>query len=385
LVTVSFGTRSSEFLEQMVSQVKASRFVYADGLRGLAALAVVLCHLESCAPFHTSLTETLPGVFIIIMRHGWLGVEVFFVLSGFVITYSLRGRPITFRVVRNFGLRRWLRLSPPYYATIALALGSLALSNLLLHDRRAAYPSWFTVLVNMMYCQNLVGCANVVSVFWTLCLEMQFYATFVLLLWLGDSSPGDRAGGIGLAAMLFLNALSILQAFVLDLGDRWLITFWYMFFSGYLSYQALVEGRLKALYLIQLIVLACAGLWGGDDKLLMTAAVMIVFLAAKRIRGIAWVLETRPLQFLGMVSYSLYLIHEIFIKGTAHLLLRLLGKSELSTLAGFGLILACLLASWLFYLAIERPSIHWSKQVKSLPSPFTAKLAQQPALQMLQS
>ena len=67
------------------------------------------------------LTSVLPLSLPKILRHGDLGVEVFFVLSGFVIAHQ-RGRPITPAFAGRFALRRAIRLDPPYYFTILVSV-----------------------------------------------------------------------------------------------------------------------------------------------------------------------------------------------------------------------------------------------------------------------
>ena len=82
-----------------------------DGLRGVAVIAVMLFH-----HFHFS-----DGG-----RHAWsggfLGVDIFFVISGFVIPLSLHGRSYTLRQFPAFMVRRLVRLEPPYIASIVLAI-----------------------------------------------------------------------------------------------------------------------------------------------------------------------------------------------------------------------------------------------------------------------
>jgi len=71
-------------------------------LRGVAALAVVLCHLR--------------GPLGAVTEYGWLGVQVFFVLSGFVMSQTLARYTVTPRFVGNFILRRSVRLDPVYWS-----------------------------------------------------------------------------------------------------------------------------------------------------------------------------------------------------------------------------------------------------------------------------
>src|SRR5688500_2691132 len=90
------------------------RWTGIDGLRGTAILGVLVCHYSSLLPQH------LPWVGVLVQ--GWAGVDLFFVISGFLITgilFDAKGTPSYFR---NFYARRTLRIFPLYYGFLALML-----------------------------------------------------------------------------------------------------------------------------------------------------------------------------------------------------------------------------------------------------------------------
>src|SRR5436309_879806 len=91
-----------------------------DGLRGLAVIAVVLFHhrlQHERDALHSTFSQLLAPV-----RFGFSGVDLFFVLSGFCLTYSLLGRAKAgrFPTLQSYLSARWWRLAPPYYAAAAL-------------------------------------------------------------------------------------------------------------------------------------------------------------------------------------------------------------------------------------------------------------------------
>jgi peptidoglycan/LPS O-acetylase OafA/YrhL len=97
------------------------RFTFIDALRGVAAISVVL--------YHVYLQDLLPAArapfaepFHTVLANGYIGVYIFFVLSGFVIAHSVRDATITAGFIGRFALRRSLRLDPPYWAAIAAAI-----------------------------------------------------------------------------------------------------------------------------------------------------------------------------------------------------------------------------------------------------------------------
>lgn len=102
-------------------QPKAVRNLTVDGLRGITAMLVVVYHLVlNIEPLHKLITPTFLGDVYVSL--GVSGVRMFFVLSGFVISMSVLGAPLSVRYVGLFALRRSLRLDPPYWVAIALAI-----------------------------------------------------------------------------------------------------------------------------------------------------------------------------------------------------------------------------------------------------------------------
>ena len=147
-----------------------------DMLRGIAALMVAIFHFytTSLLPERLRLPVWADAAF----RGGYLGVDVFFVLSGLVIAMTLPESPITWKYIGRFALRRSVRLDPPYWVTLAFASAIYAA----LGDP----PSARSVLAHIFYLQNILGFQNIVSPFWTLCYEIQFYLALVVLVWLGQ-------------------------------------------------------------------------------------------------------------------------------------------------------------------------------------------------------
>ncbi len=147
-----------------------------DGLRLVAALMVALYHYggrggEITAAWGTSPKTQFP------MLHSWfsygcLGVQVFFVISGFVICMSGWGRPL-----RSFFASRASRLLPAYWAAVLLVTVVFALPTV---AYKALSPS--DVLVNLTMLQMPLGVDRVLGVCWTLWAEVRFYALFALCI-----------------------------------------------------------------------------------------------------------------------------------------------------------------------------------------------------------
>lgn len=145
-----------------------------DGLRGLAILAVIWHNSVSNSNWHPT---TLIGRLLDVSANmGWLGVQLFFVLSGFLITGILLDEKNTTHRFRNFYARRALRIFPLYYVTLACLLIIFPAIHSAFDGKHTeiSHQIWY-----WLYLANwtipVIGGPGIVSHFWSLSVEEQFY------------------------------------------------------------------------------------------------------------------------------------------------------------------------------------------------------------------
>ncbi|MDR7384115.1 acyltransferase family protein [Promicromonospora iranensis] len=178
-IPVTTGDRSS-----------SGRLLGIDGLRFGAAAAVVLYHFTAGSTAASYWGADPAHVFPVlneITRYGWLAVELFFMISGFVILLSADGRGVAAFVASRVG-----RLFPAYWACIALTVG---LQQVWSGGRQTNLTE---TLVNLTMVQDLFAVTGVQVVFWTLLVELKFYLLVVLLLAFG---PPTRNRVLALATI----------------------------------------------------------------------------------------------------------------------------------------------------------------------------------------
>src|SRR5262245_56640644 len=140
---------------------RGQRLKLIDGLRAVAATLVLLYHLV-----HRTSAEALTS-------RGYLGVGIFFVLSGFVITSLLSSRRMSPLFLGQFALRRMVRLDIPYWINIILVLTLIPLAARFGAPRQSIGLG--QVVAHLFYLQDLLGYPAISTVYWTLCYEVQFY------------------------------------------------------------------------------------------------------------------------------------------------------------------------------------------------------------------
>jgi peptidoglycan/LPS O-acetylase OafA/YrhL len=311
----------------VATAVTVSRIRFLDGLRGVAIFGVVLFHAygshSNYLPFGSRYTSLYP------VRFGWSGVELFFLISGFVILMTLEKSS----GLRDFATRRWLRLFP------AMFIGSLLI---LAFDRSTgAGPLADRGIVNLLpgflfLNPSLIHAATRITVdsmdvpFWSLYVEVCFYAVFAIsYFWMGSRAA--------IALIFFLFAISTALAKLTDaysgvyVLDRLAATFdwigfvWFGWFaSGAIFYVAFCRSDRKTFCLAVCVALISAVSYrpGFNDPtdnvaLVIVVAIFAITFLSATIRSL---LEWRLLVFLGFVSYPLYLVHCNIILGTSKLL-----------------------------------------------------------------
>jgi peptidoglycan/LPS O-acetylase OafA/YrhL len=335
----------------------------------VAAFWVVLFHAKTLGLLRGTPIEDAGILTRLVFDYGRGGVAIFFVLSGFVIAHSVFGKTVDLRFIGQFALRRSVRLDPPYWASIVVALAIL--SYRAAGAGTEAIVPWSSVAAHIFYLQELVGAKEIQVIYWTLTYEIQFYLIYVLAVWAAGANPlaGRRKwASVALAGVLLIIAfVGALQS------SEWaprgvFANYWFAFAAGVVAYFG--GHRKSDVALALAILLACAMLSSASstqEVFNSPAAITCLCLAALgRADQLNSLLRSSFFQKLGSISYSLYLIHIPSLIVGMSIGSRLFDSSlagRLSILA-FCIGLALLLSS-LFWWAVERPAHALAKRIGS--------------------
>jgi peptidoglycan/LPS O-acetylase OafA/YrhL len=352
------------------------RYAFVDALRGIAAVLVVLFHVYS----KNLLPMTgyrLPEPFHTLFDNGNAGVYIFFVISGFVIAHSIRGERVTPRYAGWFAARRALRLDPPYWATIAAMIALTFVSNHAQHQRSLPMPSAGQVAAHLGYLQGFLGYPQIVGVFWTLCYEIQFYLALVVGVGVAQAAGASRWLVFGpLAALSLVSVIAAANGWF-SLTPALAVYAWPYFFLGVcVAWVHNDEQPAWVFYAVAAVTLVIAPFAPVQTGVAVATAAAI-FGVARAGKLAAWTLG-RVCQYLGRISYSLYLVHMLVGTPLVRFGVRLFGnKADLGhTLALFGLALgASIVAAHVFHLVIERPAQRLSHRLHRFDRPRTRAAA----------
>ncbi|MFJ6655176.1 acyltransferase family protein [Streptomyces sp. NPDC091377] len=315
-VSVPVSTRPRGDEGQPRPRAAGGRLRALDGLRLLAALMVAFYHYggrggEVSRAWGSSPQDQFPTL------HAWfaygpLGVQIFFVISGFVICMSGWGRPL-----RSFFASRAARLMPAYWVAVVLVTAVFALPAV---AYAAVTPS--EALLNLTLLQEPLGAHRVLGVDWTLWVEIRFYALFALCIVL----PGATRRRVILFCAVWTLAAAVAHAADEPFLSLVLMPQYAPFFIGGMGIYLLYRDRRDALAwgIVAVSWLtgqhhAVAGLWhpSGPGQFSYRSAAVIVavvtlgFLAVLAIAlGLLDRADWRWLTVAGALTYPFYLVHE---------------------------------------------------------------------------
>ena len=359
---------------QILKSKTTGRLRSIEGMRGLAAMAVVLFHLSG--KMIEELQAVLPDFITIVMSYGYLGVPVFFVISGIVISLSVNNQKVTLRYAGNFALRRSIRLDITYWASICFVLALMTLNNNFLGGDNP-YPSMGNVLLHMFYLQDLFAVDPKISVvYWTLCLEIQLYLFFLASVWLSQTLSKRLNFDyykVHLSGVILLGIYSLtLDQQITSLSVPGLfVPYWHYFLIGLLISNVVKGERASIPILFSWIAIEIGFLMSGDIVSYSVAGIgfgMLVFFLW-RWNLMDTFLSSRFFQYLGSISYTLYLVHPDVGWKAISVGKQVFGSgmSSIATLFVFlSALLLSILVAHLFHIAFEKPSLWLCKQLKSM-------------------
>lgn len=328
-----------------------------NALRAFAALAVAWGHFVAGQGKYLGLSG----------KYGYLGVDIFFVISGFVIPWSLYRSRYVLRDYPRFLLKRNVRLYPPYLASIAITI--LATNFILVplfHIPRMTFTGG-DILLHFAYLNDLAHVKWINVVYWTLAIEFQWYLLIGLVLPMLVSAR---------KWMRFVAISAMMAAYFTIYWDRLVFHYLPVFLIGVFVFQYRSE-LIRKREMIGLIAVMVLSMWRISGWLVPLVAVPTALLIAFS------KLESRAMDRVGDVSYSLYLLHLPIGVSVIGLLSHWLPYSScyIGVLDVIG-VAASMWAAWIMYQFIEKPSqemssaIRFVRRAKPAPAPAVTAVAE---------
>lgn len=283
-----------------------SRIPELDLLRFTAAAAVLVFHFYVLLPGDTGVQRAIAAA----ARFGFLGVPLFFMISGFVILWTAFNRS-----PGEFVLARLCRLYPSYWICVLITSAVLALAG--------GPPSWGQIVTNLTMFHHLFGFDSIDEVYWTLFIELKFYGLVFILLACRQLPRMER----WLRVWLALSAVSLLVGLRHHGAVRGLDTVVFegdaaFFAFGCYAYLIRTQGGAPGRWIgfgVSAVLGVCAALKTqshytfSSDWATLATVVMVMVAACAALLAVAtrtWSLPSTSLWYwLGSLTYPLYLLH----------------------------------------------------------------------------
>jgi peptidoglycan/LPS O-acetylase OafA/YrhL len=350
-----------------------------DGLRGIAILWVIIHHLPGQLGADASF----------IAKRGAVGVELFFAISGFLVTRSLyqcvaraaNRRGMTLAVVRDFAVRRIARIWPPYFLVLIAAFAGLQFDPTFrsnsgqIREVLWAYPSFLANYVIPTHEPSLS-----LIVMWSLCFEEQFYV-ILLLMYVAIRQRLDRlwwllaAAGLGsIVARLFAAPFypELFFKYVMQMQTHWRFDAIAWGCLVWVFHRPLAElwEKSRQPALLQGVLLAASvavslpypeGAAARAWQYALMGPVFAALVSGLAFAPAAWLTRAMawaPLAFVGVISYEIYLSHTVVYRVIERLHPRPWGSFEYPSL-----IAAAIFTGWVFHRVFGKPTQRWMREL----------------------
>jgi peptidoglycan/LPS O-acetylase OafA/YrhL len=310
-------------------------------LRGIVALLVCMYHLTEGFFTEGSILRT-------IFSRGYLGVEIFFVISGFVIPFTMFKSNYVHKDAGFFMLRRLIRLEPAYWCSIALIFFGEYISTFFrFYKDKVIVFNWKDLLYHVLHLNDFLSKPWLRGIYWSLAIEIQYYLLMALIF----------------PYLIFRNkkiSYLLMLAFCLGRWLNWDHTVFYYgchFVIGMLLFNAYIEKISVKELVYSLIIVFALTYWCFDFYHLSAVISGVLF-----IYHFDYLIK--PIAFLGKISYSFYLIHIQIGWSVLDFLLRYYPDGNKIAFLIYS-VLAAVFVSYLFYLIIEKPSHKLARSIGS--------------------
>lgn len=313
--------------------------VSLDWLRGIASLMVCFFHVKKYIWWTFN-----PNWITKAFEQGYLGVYIFFIVSGFVIPYSMYVKNYQLKSFWKYIAKRTVRIEPPYVIFVILLL---IWNYWLFHFRGQGTEFLYDAkqfFLNVTYLAPFFGVKWIIVIFWTLAVEFQFYIltglTYNLLLKNALVRYATMISLIGIGMLIPEKYFTVLN--------------YYVFFAlGFQTFLFVV----KKIDIKEYLISALVGILFVYFLVLDIAALAALF----TLLGIIYFnVKTKVSDFFGKISYSLYLTHGLAGGAVGLFTIKMFTPEIRFSLA----IVVSIAFAFIYYLAVEKIFLRLSKRIK---------------------
>ncbi|MFM2094215.1 MAG: hypothetical protein RIS70_1339 [Planctomycetota bacterium] len=371
-----------------------NRLVVIDGLRGIGAISIALYHIFRYGPLPEAAKGLLPDWMSTGMANGWMAVQWFFVMAGIGATFALRSRRCTLGDVPGQIGWRVLRLGPAYWLTVLVTALLTLIAILGFNDGtlNETLPTLPQLAAHLTFSQDVLGYDCLTTGIWFIAIALQLEIAFVTLFAIATMIDGRLYGrsdriddgrtttiGHGLTRSMAaalpnrwilvlcfapLTLWSLFDSVRDPATDVWFHHFFCLYMLGVVAGWQL-DGRLRSAWFWALAGLIAGALcWQFVREVCISLVAAVTIVITCRMPSMQRLFGCKPLQYLGRISYSLFLVHYPVSWLVGRVGYRLTGDQPLTALAWLMLgLFASIAVADLMYRFVERPALEWGRAI----------------------
>lgn len=333
---------------------RINRLPVIDAFKAIAAQLIVLHHLAAYGPLSDAVQQAFPALISWLYDDARMAVQVFLVIGGYLAARTLfsGNGARTMEALGTTVVNRYLRLTVPFLAALALAIASAMVArHWLTDDFIPDAPTWRQLLAHGLLLQSVLDFDALSAGAWYIAIDFQLFLVMLGILWLGSKTTRPSHN---IPALITFMAVASLFWFNRNPElDNWAVYFFGAYGLGAAAYWA---GQRHSFWLWLLVPLATlALLLDFRPRLAIALSIALLLVVAQHSQRLSQLAEQPTLHYLGKISYALFLVHFPILLLTNTLFVGLELAGPVAGSLG-------MLATWALSLLVADRFHHWVEQ-----------------------
>lgn len=289
-------------------RVSSNRFLIIDAFKVIASQLIVLHHLAAYGPISDSVQQLSPALITWLYDYARMAVQIFFVIGGYFAARSIfSGKNDTSSLTFNL-FNKYLRLVVPFFFALILAIACAAISrDLVDHEFIPDLPKLSQFLSHIFLLHGVLDFDSLLAGAWFIAVDFQLFLVILCIAWLGGKAADSRK-----AVLVIITITSIASLFWFNRNpqyDDWALYFFGAYGMGAISYWSSQRGHSTAWLWLNVLLATLALFIDFRLRILIAVLVALILLSTNHVQIKQGFIQQRVIHYLGMTSYSLFLVH----------------------------------------------------------------------------
>lgn len=337
------------------------KFYGVDLLRVIACISVCLFHFCNMKLDNTQTYLSSESKLLMFSNMIWYFMFSFFIISSYILFFSLANDQYHLKQYSKFILKRFLRIYPPFLFSVIFFILVQFLFTLNPHYQGATFQmEWSKLISNLFFCPSLFGHQWYNPIYWTLAIEFQFYFVLGLVFPILNSEKFNNSFFFEIIALIIVYLTIYYDSTIYNLNKQTILSFWDLFYLGFILYRYKSNkiNLNKALVILVLLLFAIFLHYYQSENYMIFYISIIVILVILFVKQIPKMISN-----MSDISYSFYLTHG-FTGGLFLYFTRNMFNDDLIRISMvFVALFISILGTFPFYKFIEKP---WQKRSQKL-------------------